>query len=154
MKTLVVGLGNPVLGDGGVGWKVATDVKRLLPAPPNVEVSFLSLGGLSLMQHLVGYDRAILIDAFALDDPIGSILILRLSDMPKYSAYHTAGRNDVSLLNAIEVGRAVGAKLPEDIVLVGIATKRICNFSESLSPPIAEVVPQAVQLVLNLLKQP
>ncbi len=154
MKTLVVGLGNPVLGDDGVGWKVANEVKYLLPASPNVDVDCLSLGGLSLMEHLVGYDRVILIDAFALDDPIGSILILKLSDMPNYSAHHTAGRNDLSLLNAIELGKSIGAKLPEDIVLVGIATKRICNFSESLSPPIAEVVPQTVQIVLSLIKQP
>jgi hypothetical protein len=41
-----------------------------------VEVECLSLGGISLMEHLIGYERASLIDAFALDGPIGSILVV------------------------------------------------------------------------------
>jgi len=170
MKTLVIGLGNPILGDDGVGWRVAEEVKRQLPSfpyplrsPPvgfplgeesqEVDVDCLSLGGISLMEHLIGYDRAILIDAFALDEPIGSILILKLSDLPNYSAFHTTSTHDTSLQNAIELGKFMGAHLPDDISVVGIATKHVYDFSEMLSPPVAEAVPQAVHIVLNLLKQ-
>lgn len=160
MKTLVIGLGNPILGDDGVGWKVAEEVKRQLPSPiqgeeqgMTVDVECLSLGGISLMEHLIGYERAILIDAFALDEPIGSILVLKLSDLPNYSAFHTTNPHDTSLQNAIELGRSMGAQLPDDVTVVGIATKHVYDFSENLSPPIAEAVPQAAHIVLNLLKQ-
>ncbi|HNH78021.1 MAG TPA: hydrogenase maturation protease, partial [Anaerolineales bacterium] len=79
MKTLVVGLGNPILGDDGVGWKVAEEVRaQLSEAGLDVDVECLSLGGISLMEHLIGYSRVILVDSFALDEPIGSILILKL----------------------------------------------------------------------------
>ena len=153
MKTLVIGLGNPILGDDGVGWRIAEEVKNQLALDSPVDVDCLSLGGISLMERLIGYDRAILIDAFALDEPIGSILVLKLSDLPNYSAFHTTSTHDTSLQNAIELGKSMGAHLPDDIIVVGIATKHVYDFSENLSPPIADAVPQAANIVLNLLKQ-
>jgi hydrogenase maturation protease len=148
---LVIGLGNPILGDDGVGWRVAEEVKKQLPLDLPVDVDCLSLGGVSLMEHLIGYGRAILIDAFALEEPIGSILILKLSDLPNYSAFHTTSAHDTSLRTAIEMGRSMGAQLPDDVTVVGIATKRVSDFSKSLSPPVAEAVPQAAKFVLDLL---
>jgi hydrogenase maturation protease len=162
MKTIVIGLGNPILGDDGVGWKVAEEIRRqLISAPASllsgegclVEIERLSLGGISLMEHLIGYERAILIDAFSLDEPLGSILILKLSDLPNYTAFHVASAHDTSLQHALELGKSMGAQLPEEVTVVGVATKRIYDFGEDLSPPVAEAVPQAAQIVLNLLKQ-
>jgi len=153
MKTLIVGLGNPILGDDGVGWKVAEKVCQQLTSPGQADVTCLSLGGISLMEHLIGYDRAILIDAFASEDALGSIHVLTLNDLPNYSAFHITSTHDTSLQNAIEMGRSLGAYLPEDIMVVGIATRRIYDFSEELSPPVAEAVPQAARIVLDLLKQ-
>ena len=157
-RMLVVGLGNPILGDDGVGWKVAEEVKRQLPSPfqgegqdVRVDVECLSVGGISLMEHLVGYERAILIDALALDEPIGSILVLKLSDLPNYSAFHTTNPHDTSLQTAIEMGKSMGAHLPDDVMVVGIATKHVYDFSETLSPPVADAVPQAVKFVQDLL---
>jgi hydrogenase maturation protease len=153
MKTLVVGLGNPILGDDGVGWKVVEEVRsRLTPNLP-VDIECLSLGGLGLMEHLIGYQRAILVDAFSSEDQPGSILVLKLSDLPDYSAYHTTSAHDTSLQNAIELGRSMGAQLPEDVEIVGVATRRIHDFSEELSPPVAEAVPSAAKIVIDLLKQ-
>ncbi len=155
MKTLIVGLGNPILGDDGVGWRVAEEVKKQLPPDAQVDVICLSLGGLGLMEHLIGYQRAILVDAIALreNDQIGSILILKLADLPNYSAFHTTSIHDTSLQKAIDLGMAMGAQLPEDVEVVGIATNRIQDFSEQLSPIVAEAVPFAVRIVLDLLVQ-
>ncbi len=153
MKTLVIGLGNPILGDDGVGWRVAEEVKRRLPPDSPVDVECLSLGGISLMEHLIGYQYAVLIDAFALDEPTGSILILKLDELPNYSAYHTTSSHDTSLQNAIELGKSMGADLPVDVTVVGIATMRVHDFGEELSPPVAEAVPLAVKFVLDMVGQ-
>jgi hydrogenase maturation protease len=153
MKTLVVGLGNPILGDDGVGWKIAEEVKNLLPADSCADVECLSLGGISLMERLIGYPRVILIDSFALDEPLGSILMLKLGDLPNYSAYHTNNPHDTSLQDAIAMGKALGARLPDDVMVVGIATKRIHEFKEKLSPSVAEAVPLAAKFVLELLEE-
>ncbi|MCL4273971.1 MAG: hydrogenase maturation protease [Anaerolineales bacterium] len=153
MKTIVVGLGNPILGDDGVGWKVIEEVKKQLTPDVPVDIQCLSLGGLGLMEHLIGYDRAILVDAFASNDQSGSILVLKLSDLPNYSAFHTASSHDTSLQNALELGRSMGAKLPDEVSIIGIVTRRVYDFSETLSPPVADAVPFAARVVIDLLKQ-
>lgn len=155
MKTLIVGLGNPILGDDGVGWKVAEEVRRQLPAEAPVDVTCLSLGGLGLMEHLIGYQRVILVDSFVMgaNDELGSILILKLSELPNYSAFHTTSSHDTSLQNAVELGRTMGAQLPDEVEVVGIATERIHEFSDTLSPAVADAVPFAARIVLDLLAQ-
>jgi len=63
MKTLVIGLGNPILGDDGVGWKVAKELTTLIDPDTSVEIDCASLGGLSLMERMLGYQRVIVIDS-------------------------------------------------------------------------------------------
>lgn len=179
MKTLVIGLGNPILGDDGIGWKVAEEVKKQLSPSPiraaqtsqrewsasevdarvggkeaesHIDVDFLSLGGISLMEHLIGYERAILIDALVSGQKPGSVTVSKLSEMPDFSALHTTSAHDTSLQNALKLGEGMGAKLPGEVLVVGIATNRVYDFSEELSAPVANAVPEAAKTVLELLK--
>ena len=153
MKTILIGLGNPILGDDGVGWKVVENVKQNLEPGTQVVVDCLSLGGISLMEHIIGYQRAILVDAFISDGNIGSVFIYKLDEIPNYSAFHVSSAHDMTLQSAIELGKWMGAVLPEEITVVGIATRRIVDFGEELSLPVAQAIPQATEIVLNLLKQ-
>jgi len=153
MKTIVIGLGNPILGDDGVGWKVAEEVMRRLPEDAPIDVTCLSVGGISLMENLIGYERAIIVDAFATDAPVGSISVMRLDQLPNYSALHTTSAHDTSLQNAMELGRIMGAQLPEDVMIVGIATRHAFDFSDELSPPVARVVRSTAMIVLDMLKE-
>jgi len=153
MKTIVIGLGNPILGDDGVGWQVVEEMeKRSLPSSA-IAYECLSLGGIGLMERLIGYDRAILIDAFVSnEEEVGTILIRHLSDLPDYSAFHTTSAHDTSLQNALQLGQMMGAHLPEDVIVIGIAIRRIREFGDKLSPPVAEVVTEAAHIALNLLQ--
>jgi hydrogenase maturation protease len=151
MKSLVIGLGNPILGDDGVGWKIAEEVKQQLDSDSPVDVEFLSLGGLSLMEHLVGYERAILIDAVTSDQEVGSVIVSNLNEMPDYSAFHITSAHDTSLQNALKLGRSMGAKLPKEVIIVGVATDHIYDFSETLSPPVAQATAKATKIVISLL---
>ena len=153
MKTIVIGLGNPILGDDGVGWVVAEEVKRQIDPDLHVDVDCLSLGGISLMEHLIGYDRAILIDAFVSHEPVGSIVVLKLDELPDVSAFHLTSAHDMSLKNALKLGRQMGAKLPVDITVAGISAKHVYDFSEELSLPVSEAIPKATQIVVDLLMQ-
>lgn len=158
IATIIVGLGNPILGDDGVGWHVAKQVSETLrqnpQAGPQVVVEFLSLGGLSLMEHLIGYDRAIIIDAIDTGDgPHGSVQCFSLERLPDNSGGHLTAIHDTSLQTALQVGRSMGAHLPQDITIVGVESPYVYDFSESLTPPVAAAVPAAVQMVLDLLQE-
>lgn len=155
-RTIVVGLGNPILGDDGVGWRVAQELQTLdgtaLSLPADVEC--LALGGLSLMESLIGYERAIIIDAlYSCEGSPGRVFYFALTELPDPSAGHTTAAHDTSLQTALRVGRAMGAALPDDIMVVAIEAERVYDFCEELSPQVAAAVPLAVQQVLLLLDE-
>src|SRR5574341_2320286 len=110
MQTLIVGLGNPVLGDDGIGWRVAERVIQELQRQSydrqQVDVICLSVGGLSLMEHLVGYERAILVDAIDTGQGLpGSVSTYNFNELPNPGAGHTSSTHDTTLQAAIEMGR-------------------------------------------------
>jgi hydrogenase maturation protease len=157
MKTIIIGLGNPILGDDSVGWRVAELIRQQIEGSgsphPDLEVDCLALGGISLMERMVGYDRAIIIDALTTGQkPVGSVFYFPLEALPDLTADHMTAIHDTSLPTALELGRTMGVPLPDTIDIVGIETISNFDFSEELSPPVAKAVSQAVNQVLELMK--
>ncbi len=154
-KTLILGLGNPILGDDGVGWKAAEAVQLLTAGRhPPVEIDFAALGGLTLMERILGYSHVILIDCMETGAaPVGTVKVLALSELSNPGAGHSASAHDTSLLTALETARAMGADVPSRVDVVAIEAKATYEFSDQLSPEVAAAVPIAAQKVLALLDQ-
>ncbi len=154
MSTLVLGLGNPILGDDGVGWKVADEVQsRIGTLGTPVEVDFASLGGLSLMERMLGYSRVVLIDCMETGHAaVGTVQVLLLGELENPMAGHSASAHDASLITALQAAEAMGADVPKRVDVVTIEAKISYNFSEKLSPEIAAAVPIATQEVIRLLR--
>lgn len=151
MKTLVLGLGNPLLGDDGVGWRVAEALREHI-SDPNIEIDCHAGGGLSLMERLIGYDRAIIVDAINTNQqPQGAVNCFRLDELPNHASSHLASSHETTLQTALQVGRMMGATLPTDIRIVTIETQNVYDFSEELSPPVANALPQAIERVIRQL---
>ena len=155
---IILGLGNPILGDDGVGWQVAKAVKSQLVHLherfdlPQYEIDFLCVGGLGLMERLIGYDFAILIDAMLTGkSDHGTVSIYHLDDLPNRALGHLTSSHDTTLQNALEIGRQLGAHLPESILIVGIEADNGFEFSEELSPRIKKAVPIAADQIVNIL---
>ncbi len=162
MKTLIVGLGNPILGDDGIGWRVAEEAQRDLigamydfGASHQIDFDFVSLGGISLMEHLIGYNQAIIIDAISTGkNPIGNVSQIPLSDLTSKFQGHLSSPHDTNLPDAIKMGKLMGAQLPEQITIIAIEANNVFDFSEELSPPVAEAIPVAVnEIKLILIKE-
>jgi hydrogenase maturation protease len=155
--TLVVGLGNPILGDDGAGWRVAETVLSLLQAEPhpthqNVVVEQLSVGGLALMERMLGFKRAIVIDAIQIGEgTTGNLSCLPLNSLPDHSTGHTTSAHDTSLQNALKVAEEMGLNVPNEVWVVGIKAEHTNEFSEQLSPPVEAAIPEAADVVLRLL---
>ena len=154
MKTIIIGLGNPILGDDGVGWKVVETLRTNAYLSPHPVLETASLGGLSLMERMVGYQRAILVDSMETgQSPEGSVNVFPLEALTNPSASHSSAAHDTSLLTALEVGRKMKMQVPDAVTVVAIEAKNVYDFSEELSPAVAEAVPLAVQSVIQLLKE-
>lgn len=149
-RTLVLGLGNPILGDDGVGWRVVETVRPRLQ-DNTIEVDCLAVGGLSLMERLIGYDRVILVDAMNTgSQPVGSVRVFSLSELPHPQAGHTSSAHDTSLQKALEVAQELGERLPDEIYVVAIEARQLHTFSEELSPEVQAALPIAARRVMEL----
>lgn len=150
MKTLVLGLGNPILRDDGVGLRVAQALRPLLAGEPGIEVDEDTWGGLRLMERLIGYDRAIVIDAMSCGKSPGTVEVFCPESLP---TRRSSSVHDTSLPVALELGRQAGAHLPPSsaITLVGIEVEDVVHFGEDLTPEVEAAVPQAVQVVESVL---
>ena len=146
-RTLVVGLGNPILRDDGVGWRVVEQVEANHGASASdCEFDYLSLGGLALMERMIGYERVILVDAIqTVGGQPGAILRLDLAALPTLNANAV---HDVSLKTALDLGRKLGAALPEQGVVVAIQAVDLLDFGEDLSPTVEASVAPATRAVL------
>ena len=150
MKTLILGLGNPILRDDSIGLRVAQEVERLIPASPDIEVGLDYWGGLRLMERMIGFDRAIVIDAICTGAAAGTIHLLNADDIP---TQRSASAHDVNLSTALKLGYQAGAHLPlmKDIQLIGVEAADVQTFDETLSPEVEAALPVAVAAVLSAL---
>jgi len=163
---LIAGLGNPILGDDGVGWHVAEEVSIQtgiqlgdaplpLSAPEKITIECFALAGFSLMERLTGYDKVILIDALNTGQHAqGEVVTFTLDELVDLTFGHSASAHDVSLKTALRVGRDMDISLPDDkdVYIVAIEAKHVYEFSEELTSPIAAAVPAAVIQVLKLIE--
>jgi len=148
MKTIVLGIGNLILGDDGVGVHVVNKIKKHVDSP-NITVDEAITGGMNLLDLLLGYDKAIIIDAVKSESSEnGEVKRILLSD---FTTMHSCNPHDVSLIEAIEMAKKLGEeRIPKEIIIIGIMMKEIpCEFGEELSEKIAAAVPKAVEMTLK-----
>lgn len=150
MKTVVLGLGNPILTDDGVGIKVVRALRPLLDNP-NVILGESSLGGLGLLNVLSGYDRAIIIDAIQTRGGTpGDVYRLKPSDLAP--CLHLSCAHDVDFATALELGRLMGIQLPEEMSIVAIEVRDMTTFSEECTPSVRAAIGVAAEMVLSELR--
>jgi hydrogenase maturation protease len=145
-KTLVLGLGNPILTDDGVGLRVAEELEKRL-SRAQADVIGASLAGLDLLETLAGYERVIIVDAMQTGGPPGKVYRLDLNTFQ--STRHAASPHDVNLATALELGKKLGLKLPTEIDIFAIEAIDTTGFSERCTPEVAEAIPVCVEMVLN-----
>ena len=150
LRTLVLGLGNPLLTDDSVGLRVVDRLRSALDGWPGLELAEDYWGGLRLMERLVGYDRAIIIDAQRSGAPAGTVSILSANAPP---TRHGDSAHDVDLWTALEFGRQAGAAVPtaSSIRIVAIEAADVDTFCEKCTPAVAASIPRAAEAVQALL---
>lgn len=152
MKTLVLGLGNPILTDDSVGIKV---VRALEPRvnDPQVTLGESSLGGINLLDTLAGYDRAIIVDAIRTgDSKAGHVYRLALGDLEP--CLHVSSTHSIDLTTALELGRRLGLRMPKDIAIVAVEVENVTTFGEACTPLVQAAIERAVEMVLRELESP
>jgi len=147
MKTLVLGLGNPILSDDGVGIKVAHEVANQLNSP-QVTVAETSGAGLSLLDSIVGYDKVIIIDAIQTKKgQAGQIYRMGAEDVSPTK--HFSSPHQINLVTALELGKMLNLAMPQKITIFTVDAKDITSFSEKCTPEVEQAIPEVVKMVLE-----
>ena len=132
MKTIIIGIGNPILGDDGVGIHVVRMLKEAIDDNDMV-MEEASTGGMNLLDMILGHDRAVLVDSICSDElEIGEVVVVR--DPSRIGSAHSSNPHDVSFPEAIALAENMGEeRIPREIWLVGINIIPVHDFSEVLS---------------------
>jgi len=150
VKTVVLGLGNPILMDDGVGLKVVRALKPRV-GDPQVTLHESNRGGLNLLDILVGYDRAIIVDAIQTrDGTVGDVYHLKSDDFE--SCLHVSCVHDIDFATALELGRTMGLQLPRYIAIVAVEVQDVTTFGEECTPVVQAAISTAVDMVLQELE--
>jgi len=147
-RTIVVGLGNPILSDDSVGIKVAGLVKQRIPEHAGVDVVEVYAGGLRLMEAIAGYEQAIIVDAMKTGlHPPGTVQMLSLESSSK--TRNTLCTHDGDLATALALGRDLGLAIPDHVAIMGIEADDVESFSEELTSGVSRALPLAVADLLK-----
>ncbi len=145
-KILIMGVGNLIMGDEGVGIHVIKELEKS-PLPDNVDLLDGGTGGFHLLSYLQNYPLVIMIDATLDQNPEGTVKTIKpkfASDFPKALSAHDIGLKD--LLEAV----TLLDKLPE-MYLITISIKDLSRMSVELSSIISETIPAVIKELRSIL---
>lgn len=155
MKTVVIGLGNPILTDDSVGIRVSRAIRdRLADRHYNdsgndtIDIKEVYAGGIRLMDAMTGYDRACIVDAMVTGRfRPGEVSEFELDEL--CSTRNIVCTHDTNLSTALELGRMLDLHLPSAVRIWGIEACDVTSFGEQLTDEIERAVPVAVNVILS-----
>lgn len=145
-RVLVLGLGNPLLGDEGIGVRVVEVLKRQV-LPPGVAVTEGGTTGLGLIGLMEGYERVVIVDAADMGYPPGRVIRFTPAEVQFKAAGAPLSLHQVGLGEALALAEALEIA-PAELVIIGVQPGRI-EVGAGLSPEVENAIPQIIRAVLD-----
>ena len=149
MTTLVLALGNPLLGDEGVGLRALQALASATDLPPSVELLDGGTAGLSLVPRLRSADRVLILDAVTAGRPPGTVLRLDGSELGREGfgkiSTHQIGLDDILAASRLSSG-------PEQIVILGVEPASL-SLGVGLSASVESAIGTLVSAALRQLRE-
>jgi hydrogenase maturation protease len=151
MKTRIIGLGNSILTDDGVGIYAARELKRRLEEAgfdSSVDVVEAEVGGFALMELMVGWPHIILIDCIQFEglEP-GAVVRIQPDDL--HTSLRIRSVHDIDLPTVLELGCRLGLSMPTAIEVFGIQAQDTITFGERLTDSAHRGMKEAVTLIFK-----
>jgi len=149
MKTLVLGIGNSILGDDGIGVHVVLELAQKI-RDENIDFRDISADGLNLLDTIMGYDKLIVIDAILRDsEEVGEIYRFKLEDFGTPLSSNISPHHG-SLSTIIEFGKKLFPnKMPKEVVVFAVGTQEVATVTEEMTAKVMEAIPKVTKLVME-----
>lgn len=148
-RTLLIGLGNPLMGDDGVGLAALECLRSEWELPPEVELVDGGTWGMNLLPLIEDADRVVLLDAIQAGSPPGTLVELEGDNVPR-TLSHKLSPHQIDLREVLAVAMLRGT-LPRTLVALGIEPAEV-EMRTSLSVPVDEALPSLVWRVVTRLE--
>jgi hydrogenase maturation protease len=143
---LILGLGNPLLGDEEIGVRVAEELKGL-ELPDGVTVVEGGTAGLGLIGLMEGYQRVIIVDAADMGHPPGRVVRFTPSEAQLKTAEAPLSLHQIGLGEVLALAKALELA-PAELVIIGIQPNRV-EGGIGLSPEVEGAIPQIIRIILD-----
>jgi len=144
MSTLVLGLGNPILTDDGVGISIA---RKLKEEKPELEVVETSESGIALLDYVAGCDKLIIIDAIKTGKgKPGELYKLAPEDL---KPAHTSTTHGIDIATALEAGEALGCIMPRSVSIYAVEIREDTTFREHCTREVEERIPFIARRIME-----
>jgi hydrogenase maturation protease len=139
---LVLGLGNVLLGDDGVGPALLREVQGLYAGVPDVECIDGGTQGMALLGYLAGREALIVLDAFAGGRNAGAVSVLEGSEVLSFRVTRATTAHEGNAGELLAIAQLLG-DLPERVFLIGVEPERV-RTELGLSECVAGALPAAI----------
>lgn len=145
--TVVVGIGNPLMSDDGIGDAVVGALHEAgVDERSGIDVCHAGTTALFALEAMSGAGRAIVVDAIEADSPPGTIQRYRY-DGERFDGFDDVTMHDFTFTDALTVADDV-YDVPDDIVLLGVVPESLAP-GEGLSDRLEQCLPEIVDAVLD-----
>lgn len=148
-KIIVLGVGNILLRDEGVGVRTIERLRAEYEFPDNVELMDGGTAGLDLLPFLDGADHVIIVDTVKTSEPPGSIFRFTPDDIDKKVPYKTS-LHQIGMVEVFAIAEALGRKMKA--VIIGIQPEDMSDWGLEMTPTIEAKIPELMGLVLKELE--
>jgi len=146
MRTLILGMGNPILSDDGVGLFIAGQLEGKIP---DVDVITTAMAGLNILDLVIGYDKIFVIDAVLTDGrSLGNLKKLTENE----GSLHLFSSHGLNFPELLRLGRELGYKMPDVVAIYGIDIGNEIAFGEALTPELRRKMTSVVDEILQDIK--
>ncbi|MDD2830001.1 MAG: HyaD/HybD family hydrogenase maturation endopeptidase [Sulfuricurvum sp.] len=149
MRTVVLGVGNVLEEDDGVGIYACAYLNANYTFTPDIEIINGGVEGINLLNLFMENDRIIILDTINLDDEAGSIYNIPSYELSGYGL-NSGGAHEVGVMQCLDMIELMGHPLPESNV-IGIIPKSI-TFNMGLSDELSEHFSSYINTVINYLR--
>lgn len=144
MSTILIGLGNPILTDDAIGIQAARELREDISDKIHVEEA--SVGGMELVEMMIGYKRAIIVDSIITGKKeVGTISRITPDDFVE--SRNVSNLHNVGFIQALKLWSSAGKILPEEVVIYAVEVDDVNTFSESMTPAVQAVLPDLIRRI-------
>ena len=142
---LILGVGNPILTDDGVGIKIAQKLKE---GNPELEVIETSEAGIALLDLIAGYDKLIIIDSIKTEKgKPGDLYKLELEDLKPAQDFSSS--HGIGIATAFELGQRLGYRMPKFVSIYAVNIKDNSTFGEKCTEEVEQRMPSIVKQIMR-----